>query len=210
MKFQKLLKITSRTSSITNSFVQAIIPGDPPSQEDLKEALHQLGMSEGRMECVYCGAPATDADHLMPLVRRKQPTGYLHEIRNLVPCCGPCNQSKGGSDWRAWMLSKATGSPTSRNIPDVAGKIERLERYVIWGNLKPLPLKELVGNELWDEYWAHLRLIETALAAAQEKAVHVQKAIRVALSRHVDSSERHRPELVALDSYSQAKLPPKT
>jgi hypothetical protein len=51
-------------------------------------------------------------DHLRPLVKNKLPTGYISEIRNLVPSCGPCNQSKGASDWRAWMRGKARGSPT--------------------------------------------------------------------------------------------------
>jgi len=81
MRFQKLLKITSRASSITNSFVQAIIPSYPPSAAEVQEALHVLGMESDNLECVYCGAPATDTDHLFPLVRGKKPTGYLHEQR---------------------------------------------------------------------------------------------------------------------------------
>jgi hypothetical protein len=188
MKYRKLLKITSRTSSITNSFVQAIIPSYPPSAEEAQEALKVLGMSEGELECVYCGAAATDTDHLRSLVRGKQPSGYLHEIRNLVPCCGPCNQSKGGSDWKPWMLGHAKGSPTSRNIPDVAQKVERLERYVAWGDLKPLSLKKLAGDDLWEQYWQHLQVIEDALATAQKRALEVQAAIRQAIDQ--DSGER--------------------
>jgi hypothetical protein len=183
MRFQKLLKITSRTSSITNSFVQAIIPSYLPTVEELREALKVLGMSEGNLECVYCGLPSTDSDHLMPLVRGRQPTGYLHEIRNLVPCCGRCNQSKGGRDWKAWMLGSATGSPTSRKVPGIAERIKRLERYVAWGKLKPVPLKELAGHELWDDYWRHLKVIEDALIAAQQKATEVQGAIKKALDK---------------------------
>jgi hypothetical protein len=40
MKFRQPLKITSRTSSITNSFVQAIIPFIEPTREETDEALH--------------------------------------------------------------------------------------------------------------------------------------------------------------------------
>lgn len=39
--------------------------------------------------CVYCGAPATEVDHVLPLRR-----GGLEHPDNLVPACGPCNWSK--------------------------------------------------------------------------------------------------------------------
>jgi hypothetical protein len=183
MRFQKLLTIKSRTSSITNSFVQAILPSYPPAPHEMREALRVLQMNERQLECVYCGIPATDTDHLFPLVRDRKPTGYLHEIRNLVPSCGPCNQSKGGQDWKAWMLGKAKGSPTTRKVADITQKIERLERYVAWGRLKPVSLENLAGTERWDEYWQHLRVIEKAMEVAQEKALQVQAAIRQALDR---------------------------
>lgn len=131
-----------------------------------------LDTVEGKLECVYCGAPTTDSDHLMPLVRGRSPRGQ-------EPCAllCPCNQSKGGSDWKAWMLGKAKASPTSRKVPDITQKIERLERYVARGKLQPVPLEELAGSARWEEYWQHLRAIEKALAPAQAKAVEVQAAI---------------------------------
>jgi hypothetical protein len=93
MKFRQLLKITSRTSTITNCFVQAIIPHLKPSETEIEEAIRVLGMDPAAPLCVYCDSPATDWDHLRPLVYGKRPSGYISEIRNLVPCCGPCNQS---------------------------------------------------------------------------------------------------------------------
>jgi len=39
--------------------------------------------------CVYCGAPATSADHIRPLSRGGHEAEY-----NLVPACGSCNSSK--------------------------------------------------------------------------------------------------------------------
>src|SRR5438128_9847091 len=101
MKFRKTLKITSRTSSVANGFVQAIIPCIEPTDAQKNEALAILQIDPNRLECAYCGAPATDWDHLRPLVKGKRSTGYCNEIRNLVPACGPCNQSKSGQDWRA-------------------------------------------------------------------------------------------------------------
>jgi len=182
MKFRKLLKITSRTSSITNSFVQAILPSFPPTLGERSEALTVLGMSEESISCVYCGSPATDWDHLRPLVRNKQPTGYINEMKNLVPSCGPCNQSKSGNDWRAWMLSAAIGSPATKKVADIAERIDRLEKFVAWGDVKPLPLRELAGPDRWDTYWKHLSAIEKAMIAAQHEALGVQAAISKALN----------------------------
>ena len=92
MKFRPPLKITSRTSSITNSFVQAIIPNVKPTETELEEALAVLGMSLKNRSCVYCGVSATDWDHLRPLVKYKRPTGFLNEARNLVPSCAPATE----------------------------------------------------------------------------------------------------------------------
>lgn len=39
--------------------------------------------------CVYCGAPATEVDHVTPVSR-----GGSHSPSNLVAACTPCNQRK--------------------------------------------------------------------------------------------------------------------
>lgn len=181
MKFRKPLKVTSRTSSVANGFVQAIIPSVEPTSEEVDEALAQLGMTLGTIKCIYCGDRATDWDHLRPLVSGKRPTGYINEIRNLVPSCGPCNQSKSGSNWRDWMKGAARGSPRTRGIPDLPDRIARLERFIDWGGVKPLNLGELAGAEQWDAYWARLGAVELAMKEAQAHAVMVQGAIRRAL-----------------------------
>ena len=82
------VKITGRSSTITNSFVNSIVPVIQPSNEQVKTALNILGMDHDSIECSYCGAEATEWDHLRPLVLDKKPTGYISEIHNLVPSCG--------------------------------------------------------------------------------------------------------------------------
>ena len=77
MKFRKPLKITSRTSSITNSFVQAIIPSVEPTAAEVEEALAVLDMTSDAISCIYCGAPASDWDHLRPLVRGRRPSATM-------------------------------------------------------------------------------------------------------------------------------------
>ncbi len=134
MKQRAPLKITSRTSSITNSLVQAIIPTVESTADEQREALAHLAMTLDDLHCVYCGAATTDWDHLRPLVKNKRPTGYVSEIRNLVPSCGPCNQSKGASDWRAWMTGKARGSPATRSVAGIQERMDRLKQFETWGN----------------------------------------------------------------------------
>jgi hypothetical protein len=183
LNFRKPLKITSRTSSITNSFVQAIIPSVEPTEAEVDEALAVMDMTRDRISCIYCGAPASDWDHLRPLVRARRPTGYINEIRNLVPSCGRCNQSKSGADWRAWMLGTARGSPTSRGVADVQDRVERLQRFEDWGDVQPLALRDLAGAEEWDAYWANLEIIESQMREAQRHATRIQPAIRAALDK---------------------------
>lgn len=181
MKFRKPLKITSRTSSVTNGFVQAIIPSIEPTQREIAEALAVLGMTPEAIMCVYCGAPATDWDHLRPLVKSKKPTGYFNSIKNLVPACGPCNQSKGGQDWHTWIYGTARGSPRARMIPDLDARIARLEAYEKWSNHEPIDLATIIGRDRWNSYWQQLEDIEAAMHKAQLEATQIREAISAAL-----------------------------
>lgn len=181
---RKPMTITGRTSSITNSFVQAIIPRKVPTNEELAEALKVLGMMVVNRSCSYCGTPATDWDHLRPLVRNRRPTGYIDEIRNLVPACGTCNQSKGASDWRHWINGNAKGSPRSRGVADLAARIERLENFEKWGDVQPLPLENWAGPELWNQHWENLVAVEREMLRAQEHAAKLRQAIAAGWANH--------------------------
>lgn len=155
------VRITGRTSTITNSFVNGVIPLFPPNPDEIKEALAVLGMTESSVRCSYCGDPHTEWDHLRPLVRKKRPTGYVSEIANLVPACGKCNQSKGGADWRTWMTGSARMSPATRGIPDLSSRLARLEDYERWKQPRQINFENAVGAALWELHWAnHERLLE--------------------------------------------------
>ena len=181
MKFRKPLKITSRTSSITNAFVQAIIPSVEPSAEEEAKALSILGMTPETRRCAYCGDPATDWDHLRSYVRKKEPSGYVNDIRNIVPSCGPCNQSKSGTEWKAWMQGLAPGSPTTRGIANLDQRIRLIEKFEAWGNVEPLPIRECVGEEEWTSYWARCDAITVQLREAQLQADRIKNKLTAAL-----------------------------
>lgn len=184
MKFRKPLKITSRSSTITNTFVQAIIPSVKFSAEEKEQALAILGMSSEKMSCAYCGGKAREWDHLRPLVRGKEPTGFISEIRNLVPACSDCNQSKSGSDWRVWMEGKAPNSPKTRGVLDIAERIERLNRFEKWGDVKPLDLSKLADESFWTKHWEYRDAILALMVNAQKHADDLKESIQTNLPSH--------------------------
>jgi hypothetical protein len=60
--------VTGRASSIRNVFVAAIVPLVRPSTDEIRQVLEILGLEPTRLKCSYCGDPATEWDHLRPLV----------------------------------------------------------------------------------------------------------------------------------------------
>lgn len=64
------------------------------------ELAARLSMFEN--ECVYCGGPFEEIDHLIPLAR-----GGPHCLSNLRPACHPCNLSKGVNTPGEWAGRQA-------------------------------------------------------------------------------------------------------
>ena len=177
MKFPKPLKITSRTSTITNAFVQAVIPFAQPSHDELVLSLSHLGMEPNNITCCYCGDKATDWDHLRPLVKNKKPTGYISDFKNLVPCCAPCNQSKSGAYWKDWITGSAKKSPKSRNVVGLDDRIRKLEQFEEWGKVTPLTVNELADEKVFNDYWKTLEEVKFQMDAAQKQATIIRKQI---------------------------------
>jgi hypothetical protein len=187
------VKITGRTSSITNAFVNGIIPCIPPTEAEVVEVLRLLALDADDLRCAYCDNRSTEWDHLRPLIRNKRPTGYISEIANLVPACSKCNQSKSGSDWRAWMLGGARQSPASRGIEDLDKRVARLEDFESWRNPTKFDFEAVVGSELWGRHWANWEKLFALMHECERTAVEIRTAIaRAALteqhSSHTDGA----------------------
>lgn len=172
------VKIMGRSSSITNSFVNGIIPCIKPSNEEIDEALRILDMDRESICCAYCGDSYTEWDHLNPLVVDKLPTGYISEIHNLVPSCGKCNQSKGNKNWREWILSSASLSPKSRGISDLNSRIHCLEEYEKLFEPIKIDFREIVDDDLWREHWANYESIIASMKEAQITSDKIKNIIR--------------------------------
>lgn len=180
------VKITGRTSSITNAFVNGIVPCVPPNESDIVEAVEILGLSAQDLRCAYCGDPSTEWDHLRPLISKRRPTGYVSEIGNLVPACGKCNQSKSGAPWKQWMLGTARRSPATRGVASLQEKVERLERFEAWRPATAFDFESVAGSELWDRHWGNW---ERLYALMHECEVTAQE-IRLRIAAHLKPNTR--------------------
>ena len=161
------MKITGRSSTITNAFINAIIPINYPSNDEVKEALAILGMNNENFQCAYCGDTASEWDHLRPLVVDKKPTGYISEIQNLVPSCGKCNQSKGNKNWKLWITSEAKLSPASRGISNIENRIAKLTDYEKWEIPTKIDFEAVVGEEKWQQHWDNWQLVIDTMKKSQ-------------------------------------------
>lgn len=58
-------------------------------------------------KCFYCNEAGTTIDHIIPVSR-----GGAHSIGNLLPCCKPCNSSKGNKTITEWKKTLRYSSLT--------------------------------------------------------------------------------------------------
>jgi len=180
-KMPNAVKITGRTSSITNSFVNGIIPVINPSESEINKALEILEMTPETVCCAYCGDAMTEWDHFRPLVVDKQPTGYITEIHNLVPACSKCNQSKGNSNWETWMRGSAKQSPATRRIKDMEHRIELLRNYEKWDSPKyptRIDIQKIIGDEKWKKHWDNCNEIKRLMNESQALSNEIQNDIK--------------------------------
>lgn len=175
------VKITGRRSTITNSFVNAIIPVVEPTEDEILSVLRVLDMDATDVRCAYCGDLSTEWDHLEPIVSEKRPTGYISEIANLVPACGKCNQSKSGRCWRDWIQGTAPLSPKMRGIHDLRERIERLEHFEASHSRRIVDFEAVVPPDLWATHWRNHDELHRMMRTSQETAEKVRDAARHAI-----------------------------
>jgi len=161
--------VMARTSSITNAFVNGIIPSITPTEKEIGVVLDLLGMNADTICCAYCGGHYSEWDHFRPIVKDKKPTGYITEINNLVPSCNKCNSSKGNRKWREWIESSAKLSPKTRGVEGLNTIVERLETYERYTNDKCvcLDFENIVSKTKWEEHWNNHKKLLYEMRQAQ-------------------------------------------
>ena len=177
-KIPNAVSINGRTSSITNSFINGIIPVIKPTESEIDEVLDIFNLTKDKVECVYCGDKSTEWDHLEPLIKGKRLTGFITEIQNLVPACGKCNQSKGNRNWFEWMYSNAKQSPFSRQIFDIDKRAKRIRGFENWKTTTNLNFQEIVGSEKWKEYESLYEIIIKSMNDCQIVSDEIKQIIK--------------------------------
>lgn len=165
--------ITGRSSSITAATWKSIMPVVKPNIDEFEKVLQVLGMSRDKIFCAYCGDKWTLWDHFEPVVEDKKFTGYITEIHNLVPCCSPCNSSKGNSHWRNWISGGAKQSPATREVCDLGGRIKSLERFEKLNRIK-IEIPNDIVKEM-EILWSNVSIVLSALPNLQEEANVIKK-----------------------------------
>jgi hypothetical protein len=133
-KYLRPSTIMGRKSTFANAFASALAPHDVYTAATVAQAMRDLEQDpEAELLCVYCGAEAATWDHVFNRVVRGDFSGHGHRVRNLVPCCRSCNESKGQKPWREFL--------EARNPPDKDVRAGRMERFL--GNADAQP----VGTE---------------------------------------------------------------
>jgi NAD-dependent SIR2 family protein deacetylase len=202
------VKITGRTSSITNAFVNGIIPCIVPTEEEISMVLEILGMADA-IRCTYCGDNYSEWDHFRPLIHKKRPTGFISEIQNLVPACGKCNQSKGNSYWKEWIISEAKLSPKTRNIQNLDVIIYHLEKYEAWSKPTRVDFQEMVGKEIWEKHWENCENLHRMMHESQKLSDKIKITIAKGVGQSILEIEKHQNPLTQIkteiDRISQKK-----
>jgi hypothetical protein len=93
-----------RKTTINHAFASAVAPCDKFDVEIVRAAIRHLGQDpDNDLRCVFCDKPAETWDHVYATVKASVFSGAGHRLGNLVPCCKPCNSSKGNKQWDVFL-----------------------------------------------------------------------------------------------------------
>lgn len=143
-KYLRPSTVMGRKSTFANAFASALAPHDIYVPAEVADAMRDLGQDpDAELQCVYCGAEAATWDHVFNRVIKGDFSGHGHRVRNLVPCCRTCNESKGQKPWREFF--------ETRNPMDKEERVRRMEQFLGSTAAQPIATEEMrhkAGEEL--------------------------------------------------------------
>jgi len=143
-KYLRPSTVMGRKSTFANAFASALAPHDIYVPAEVADAMRDLGQDpDAELQCVYCGAEAATWDHVFNRVIKGDFSGHGHRVRNLVPCCRTCNESKGQKPWREFF--------ETRNPIDKEERIRRMEQFLDSTAAQPMgteAMRHKAGEEL--------------------------------------------------------------
>ena len=133
-KYKKLLNInkvmienvsfdTAQMSSNTKLYGVKYQQG-PLYQQKLRSFI----FSRSNGKCVYCGAKATEIDHVIP-----RSNGGTNSTYNLVATCRSCNEKKSNLTLKAFgkLVGKDFSKITSKKLPKDAAIVQSAKNYMV-------------------------------------------------------------------------------
>jgi len=97
------------------------------------------------------------------------------------------------------MTSAAPRSPATRQVADLATRIERLQAYEAWRPSVAIEFEQIVGAEAYAAYWSRLDAVIRLMREAQDfaetlrqqiAAAHGERDSRAAVEREVEAKGR--------------------
>lgn len=154
-----------RRTTVNHAFAAAIAPGDDYNEQKLRQIIKSLGQDPDQdLLCVYCGGRAQTWDHVLPTVSKSEFSGAGHRISNLVPCCKPCNSSKGSRNWELFLRT------ISKSDDELARRRESIRSHLSTMPNDKVPLD--------DSKYCELRRIRDEVLSLLKKADILAQEIR--------------------------------
>jgi hypothetical protein len=172
-KYLRPSTIMARKNTFANAFASALAPYDTYDQIVVVTAIRDLDQRPDEdLHCVYCGTIAATWDHVFNRVVKGDFSGHGHRIRNLVPCCRTCNESKGQKPWRDFL--------DALSPPDKDLKARRIERFLGSADAQTTgteAMRHKAGEELKRFLEIRTQVFELMAEADRLAAVIRQKAM---------------------------------
>lgn len=165
-------KITSRISTLRRSMACTLMNRDACTLEQEQVWLKYFPDNK----CAYCGQEATHLDHLHPMIRDNEPTGFGTDPGNLVPCCKNCNTPKGNMAWADFMRSskcKHMEKPNKTLQESIDERIQNISDFQ-----REMPARythiEPTMKQQWKELWCNL---EQLLKQTQDELMDMKRQL---------------------------------
>lgn len=172
-KYLKPSAVIGRKSTFSNAFASALAPHDVYNEALVAEAMADLGQDiERDLVCVYCGKEAATWDHVFNRVIKGDFSGHGHRVRNLVPCCRTCNESKGKKSWRQYL--------EVLDPPDKDARMASMEKFLSTADALPLgteAMRHKAGAELERFLEIRAQVFELIVEADRLAVIIRQKSI---------------------------------
>lgn len=165
-------KITGRISTLRRSMACTLLNRDACTPEQEQEWLRFFPDNK----CAYCGQTATHLDHLHPMIRNNEPTGFGTDPGNLVPCCKKCNTPKSNMDWEDFMRSDKCKHTAKGNLTLQESIDERIQN--IRDFQMAIPAKHTTLTSVMKQQWKdQLNALEKELQKTADMLMDMKRQL---------------------------------